>query len=90
MAGITLHSENNETVTCVPNVFIDELMAERGRRICENLLISFTLHERPGGILFHLRHGGQVRAYGKKISGARLPTGKRQRYSISNMTMTAD
>ena len=28
MAGITLHSENNETVTCVPNVFIDELMAD--------------------------------------------------------------
>lgn len=29
MAGITLHSENNETVTCVPNVFIDELMQTR-------------------------------------------------------------
>lgn len=28
MAGITLHSENNKTVTCVPNVFIDELMAD--------------------------------------------------------------
>lgn len=28
MADITIHSENNKTVTCVPNVFIDELMAD--------------------------------------------------------------
>ena len=28
MADITIHSENNKTVTCVPNIFIDELMAD--------------------------------------------------------------
>lgn len=28
MAGITIHSENNKSVTCVPNSFIDELMAD--------------------------------------------------------------
>ena len=28
MADITIHSENNKSVTCVPNIFIDELMAD--------------------------------------------------------------